>query len=198
MSETVPPIDAPKVVRDKISLWELGKTFNDIALMSFGGGLSAWSRRIIVEVKGWMDDEEFLSALTLCRVMPGANQVNLAVYVGTRFRGIAGAIATVFGLCLVPVLIALGLAVAYFHYNAVPDVEKILKGMAAAAVGLTLSMGLKTGAKFLKDPIALVFGVLAFLGAGLLRMPLLLVLGTLAPLAIWWGYRKYLATRKKA
>ncbi|MEO8205154.1 MAG: chromate transporter [Chthoniobacterales bacterium] len=197
MSETTPAINGEKSDRPKVSLWELAKTFNDISLMSFGGGLSAWSRRIIVEVKGWMDDEEFLSALTLCRVMPGANQVNLAVYVGTRFRGVAGAIATVFGLCLIPVLIALGLAVAYFHYHQVPDVEKILKGMAAAAVGLTLSMGLKTGAKFLKEPVALIFGVLAFLGAGLMKMPLLLVIGVLGPIAVWWGYRKYIETHKK-
>ncbi|MEO6845845.1 MAG: chromate transporter [Chthoniobacterales bacterium] len=182
--------------KKKISLWELALTFNEIALMSFGGGLSAWSRRVVVEKKEWLDDDEFLSALTLCRVMPGANQVNLAVYVGTRFRGVAGAIATVFGLCLVPVLIAIGLAVLYFNFHQVPDVEKVLKGVAAAAVGLTLSMGLKTMSKFMKDPIALLFGALAFIGAGLTHMPLLLVLALLAPVAVWQGYRKINTAKK--
>jgi DNA-directed RNA polymerase specialized sigma24 family protein len=70
----------------KPGLLELALTFNKISLASFGGGLSAWARRLIVEEKKWLDDEEFLSALTLSRVLPGANQMNFAVYVGNRFH----------------------------------------------------------------------------------------------------------------
>ena len=33
-----------------------------VALSAFGGGLSAWSQRIVVEQKRWMTDEEFLTA----------------------------------------------------------------------------------------------------------------------------------------
>ena len=36
-------------------------TFNHIALASFGGGLSAWSREVLVVEKKWMGEEEFLS-----------------------------------------------------------------------------------------------------------------------------------------
>lgn len=180
----------------KISLWELALTFNEVALMSFGGGLSAWSRRVVVERKNWLNDEEFLSALTLCRIMPGANQINLAVYVGTRFRGVAGAIATVFGLCFVPVLIAIGLAVLYFNFHEIPDVQKILKGVAAAAVGLTLAMGLKTGGKFLKDPLAMLFCVAAFVFSAPVRFPLLEVLAVLGPIAVWLAYRKLYLVKK--
>ena len=63
----------------KPGLLELALTFNKISLASFGGGLSAWARRVIVEEKKWLDDEEFLSALTLSRVLPGANQTNFAL-----------------------------------------------------------------------------------------------------------------------
>src|SRR5262245_66468225 len=79
------------------SLLELALTFNHIALASFGGGLSAWSREVIVVEKGWMAEEEFLSAITMCRILPGANQVNLAVFVGAKFRGGGGAIGAVGG-----------------------------------------------------------------------------------------------------
>jgi len=68
----------------KPRLLELALTFNRISLSSVGSGLSAWARRVIVEEKKWLDDEEFLSALTLSRVLPGANQMNFAVYVGNR------------------------------------------------------------------------------------------------------------------
>ena len=91
----------------KPSLWQLVWTFNQIALASFGGGLSAWSREVIVVEKQWMGEEEFLSASTMCRILPGANQVNLAVFIGAKFRGIPGAFAAAFGLTAIPVLIVL-------------------------------------------------------------------------------------------
>ena len=47
--------------REKVSLFELAWTFNHIALASFGGGLSAWSREVLVVEKQWMGEEEFLS-----------------------------------------------------------------------------------------------------------------------------------------
>src|SRR5215475_4381139 len=91
----------------KPSLWELIWTFNQIALASFGGGLSAWSREILVVEKHWMGEEEFLSASTMCRILPGANQVNMAVFAGSKMRGLTGAVAAVFGLCLMPVVLIL-------------------------------------------------------------------------------------------
>jgi chromate transporter len=80
-----------------VSLVELALTFNHIALASFGGGLSAWSREVVVVEKKWMDDAEFLSAMTMCRIMPGANQVNMAVFVGSKMRGLAGVGAALVG-----------------------------------------------------------------------------------------------------
>ena len=76
---------------ENVSLFDLAWTFNHIALASFGGGLSAWSREVLVVEKEWMGEEEFLSAMTMCRILPGANQVNMAVFVGTKMKGVAGA-----------------------------------------------------------------------------------------------------------
>ncbi len=173
---------------DKPTLPDLVLTFNHIALASFGGGLSAWSREVIVIEKRWMEDEEFLSAVTMCRILPGANQVNLAVFVGVKFRGIPGAVAAVFGLTFLPVLIALTLAYFYFQFHHIPAVQGILKGAAAAAVALTLSMVFKTGRKCLTGlvPVALFLGI--FVLNGLARWPLLSCLSILAPLAIVWAW----------
>ena len=45
-----------------------------VALSSFGGGLSAWSERIVVEERQWMGKEEFITGLTVARLFPGPNQ----------------------------------------------------------------------------------------------------------------------------
>ena len=104
---------------EKVSLFELAWTFNHIALASFGGGLSAWSREVLVVEKHWMGEEEFLSAMTMCRILPGANQVNMAVFVGTKLGGIPGALAALIGLTMMPLAFVLAMAYIYFHFDQV-------------------------------------------------------------------------------
>ncbi|HEY5780061.1 MAG TPA: chromate transporter [Terrimicrobiaceae bacterium] len=174
----------------KPTLLELAVTFNHIALASFGGGLSAWSREVIVVEKNWMAEEEFLSAITMCRILPGANQVNLAVFVGAKFRGVPGAIAASIGLSFVPVLIILGLGYAYFQYHQVPALQSVLHGAAAAAVALTLAMAIKTGRKCLNGIVPLLLFAAIFAMNGLLRWHLLPCLALLAPLSLVWGWPK--------
>src|SRR4051795_1649690 len=121
----------------KVSLIELAWTFNHIALASFGGGLSAWSREVLVVEKEWMGEAEFLSAMTMCRILPGANQVNMAVFAGSKMRAVPGAVAAVVGLCLMPMVFVLVMAFLYFRFKEIPAVKGILHGASAAAVALT-------------------------------------------------------------
>jgi chromate transporter len=170
------------------SLLTLAITFNHIALASFGGGLSAWSREVIVVERGWMTDDEFLSAIAMCRVLPGANQVNLAVFVGCRFGGIPGALAAVFGLTLVPGLIAIGLAYGYFTFHHEPTLQSVLRGAAAAAIALTVAMAIKTGRKCLDGVIPILLFLAMFAMSGIFRWPLLGSLALLGPLAVLWAW----------
>ncbi len=171
---------------ERVSLAALAGGFLKVALASFGGGLSAWSRQVVVEEKRWLGDEEFLSALTLCRVLPGPNQVNMAVFVGTQLRGVPGALAALVGLIGVPLLIVIGLGVAYFHYHHVPQLQSVLAGAVAAATGMALSMGFKVGAPLLRDPVALALAVAAFVAVGVLRLPLVAVVVVLGAFGMWW------------
>jgi chromate transporter len=181
MSETDPPVQ-------KVSLFELTRTFNHIALASFGGGLSAWSREVLVDEKRWMTDEEFLSELTMCRILPGANQVNLAVFVGTKMGGIQGAVAALFGLCLMPVLFILAMAYVYFRFKEVPAAKGALHGASAAAVALTFAMVIKTGKKCLTGAVPVLLFLASFVLSGLVRWPLPLTLAVLAPLSLIWAW----------
>lgn len=169
-------------------LFELALTFNKIALASFGGGLSAWSREVVVVERRWMTDEEFLSALTICRILPGANQVNLAVFVGVKFHGLAGAVASCVGLVFVPVLIVLTMGWFYFTYSKVPAMKDVLHGMTPAAVAMTFAMAFKTGKKCLGEPVAIVLFVAIFVLSAVVRLPLFASLAICGPLALWWGW----------
>ena len=173
---------------ERVSLVELAVTFNHIALASFGGGLSAWSREILVVQKKWLGEAEFLSAMTMCRILPGANQVNMAVFAGTKMRAVPGAIAALVGLCLVPLVIVLALAWLYFTFKEVPAVKGVLHGASAAAVALTLTMVIETGKKCLTGPVPIALFAAAFVLNGVLRWPLLGTLAIVAPLGLLWAW----------
>ncbi len=179
MSEAAPP---------RVSLFELAFTFNHIALASFGGGLSAWSREVLVVEKKWLGEEEFLSAMTMCRILPGANQVNMAVFAGTKMRGLPGAVTAVFGLCFIPVILMLIAGFFYFRFKEVPAVKGVLHGASTAAVALTVAMVIKTGQKCLTGLIPVLLFAGAFVLNGVLRWPLLGTLAILAPISLFWAW----------
>ncbi|HEX4587128.1 MAG TPA: chromate transporter [Mycobacterium sp.] len=191
MSETDPPRESEvEASREKVSLVELAWTFNHIALASFGGGLSAWSREVLVVEKQWMGEAEFLSAMTMCRILPGANQVNMAVFAGSKIRGLPGAAAAVFGLCLLPVVLITVAGFFYFRFKEIPAVKGVLHGASAAAVALTLAMVIQTGRKCLTALMPILLFAAAFVLNGIVRWPLPVVLAILAPISLIWAWPK--------
>ena len=180
VASAAPPGDRP------VALFALALAFLKIAISSLGGGLSAWALRVIVEERRWLTEEEFLAALTICRILPGPNQVNMAVYVGTRFRGLPGAVAALAGLTLVPLGLVLGVGALYFGHRDNHGLRAVMTGLAAAAAGMTLSVGVKLGAGYLRQPMAMALAALAFVTVGYLKWPLLLVIGTLGPMGVLW------------
>ncbi len=183
MSDPAPlPLDDEPVV----TLPALAGCFLRISLASFGGGLSAWTQRIVVEEKRWLNNEQFLSALTISRLFPGPNQVNMAIYVGEHFRGLPGALAALAGLLGVPLCILLTLGWAYFHYHQVPALRATLSGVVAAAAGMALSMGFKLVGNYFRDPVGLLFAAAGFVAVSILHISLPIVVLVLAPVAMAW------------
>jgi hypothetical protein len=72
---------------------------------------------------------------------------------------------------------------------------RITGNSTAVAIALALSMGLKTGEKFLFKPTALLFGALGFAASVFLKLPLIAVLEILGPPAFLVAWRPH--PRKK-
>src|SRR5574343_1295737 len=83
--------------------------FSAVGLSGFGGVLP-FARRMLVEQRRWMSAEEFNAQLGLCQFLPGPNVINLAVVVGKRYQGVAGAIVAPLGMLAGPFLIVMLLA----------------------------------------------------------------------------------------
>ena len=165
------------------SVAELFIRFTQVGASGFGG-VMPWARRMLVEERRWLSDEEFSEALSLCQVLPGPNIVNMAVHVGTRFRGARGAIAAFFGLMCAPFAIILVLGALFTQYGDLPAISAAFRGISAAAAGLVVAMGLKmASSRRLRSAMA-IFAVAAFVGVALLRIPLGAFLLVAAPASV--------------
>ncbi|MDT7950551.1 MAG: chromate transporter [Acetobacteraceae bacterium] len=114
-----------------------------IGLTSFGGGVSGWMMRVVVHERGWITESEFLTGLALCQVFPGINVLNLAIWLGYKLHGGAGALAGALAMLVPPGFVLIGLGIGFAHLANVPAIHAALTGVAAAAVGLTATMGLR-------------------------------------------------------
>src|SRR6266478_5146872 len=117
---------------EQVKLPALFIGFLKVSLCGFGGGL-VWARRVVVEQQQWMDEQEFAETLTLCQFLPGPNIVGITVCVGSKLRGLIGAITAVSGFILLPWTIGLMLGGLYLQYAHLAVLQNILGGLSAAA-----------------------------------------------------------------
>jgi chromate transporter len=182
-----------------VGLLRLFLLCSQLGLSSFGGNVSAWMHREFVQQRQLIGETEFIAALALARIMPGATVVNLAVVIGRRLRGAAGAAAAMLGLLLGPSLAVVGFAILYRRLAAVAGFHAVLEGAAAASVGLMIAMGFSSGRHVVglatkSDRNAMrVAGALAIMAAtfvliGVVRLPTVPTVLCLMPLSIALAY----------
>lgn len=175
---------APRTTsRQSVELGVLFLACLKISFCGFGGGLF-WARRVVVEQRQWMDDQEFAETLTLCQLMPGPNIVGITVCVGAKLRGPIGAIAAVAGFVLLPLMLGLSLGAVILQYAQFAVLQNSLAGLSSTAAGLLIGTGLRLAVQQRDRPTALLFAALAFAGMAFTRLPLPIVLVALAPLSI--------------
>jgi chromate transporter len=182
-------VQPPELHAPRVTPLDLFVAFTLITLISFGGVLF-WMRRLIVERREWLTDQEFVEIVALANLLPGVNGINMAVMIGYRFSRWTGVAASLAGFLAAPCLMVTAIGVLHHRYGALPLVQDALIGMSAVAVGLLLSTAAKLAAVLQRSALPWLFVALAFLGVGVMRFPLLVVLAVLSPLAIaaaWKG-----------
>lgn len=162
--------------------------------MSAFGGAGAWAQRIIVDDVRWLSAGDYADTLALCQSLPGMNITNMAVVIGSRYRGAPGALAALTALLVPPMAIVMTLAALYAATGENAVIRGMLAGLATAACGLFVTNVVRLVRVLIDEhpiealPIALVsFAAIAFTN---LALPVVLV--ALAPFsmgAAWWRRR---------
>lgn len=165
-------------------LSEIFLVFLRIGAFSFGGGLTAWVYREVVQRRRWLAEQEFLSGMAVSQILPGANVTNLSIYIGQKLRGAVGAFAALVGLLLVPFFLVIGFLLVYEDISRMAWVGMATDGVAAAAVGLLMLTTWKTATQSGRSIPGAVVVIATFVAVGLLQLPLLPSVLCIAPLSI--------------
>jgi chromate transporter len=181
---------APPYRRD-LTPAELFLAFATIAACGFGG-VMAWSRRIIVQKRGWLTPDEFNEQLAVCQILPGGNILNFSVMFGYRAGGTLGALAALAGLIGPPTLLMIGAGILYRQFGNLPVLRGVFAALAAAAAGLLVATAAQMVATTVKGRLrpGHLVAVVTFLAVGVLRWPLLWVMAAVMPVSIALAWRE--------
>ena len=157
---------------------DLWRVFGRIGFLSFGGPAAqiALMHRILVDEEAWLDEQDYLRALSFCMLLPGPEAMQLATYAGWRLRGVPGGLLAGLLFVVPGALVILGLAAAYVHWGQVPLVMALFYGVKASVVVIVIEALLRVARRALKGTAHRILALAAFAGIFLLGLPFPLII----------------------
>ena len=117
-----------------------------LSACTFGGGfvIIPLMRKKFVEELGWIEVDEMMDLTAIAQSSPGAIAVNASILVGYHVAGVPGALLTVLGTVLPPLLIISVISLFYtaFRDNAIVNMAMagMLAGVAAVICDVVITM----------------------------------------------------------
>lgn len=134
-----------------------------LSAFTFGGGfvIIPLMRKKFVDQLHWIEEQEMMDLTAIAQSSPGAIAVNASILVGYRVAGIPGALLTVLGTILPPLVI---ISVISFFYAAFRDnaiVNMVMTGMLAGVAAVICDVVITMGKTIFQLKRALPIAVLA-------------------------------------
>jgi chromate transporter len=169
----------------RVSLGSIFSTFFVIGATSFGGGMVAYLREMLVSRRRWLDDESFITALEIGQTLPGLNSTNISIIVGDSLRGVPGAVAAFLGIILPGTVVLLTIGVLYGLQSESPAFTAVLDGAGAAAVGLLVAVTLQLARREVTGVVDVLLVLVTVIAVSVLHVPLPIVLAVVGAAAVW-------------
>jgi len=163
---------------------QIVRVFVQLGFTSFGGGRSAYYYEALVARRRWIKTQDFLQDLTLSQILPGPNVTNLAVAVGRRLAGFAGAASSFVAVILPGAVALLVLTTFYFHGTITSGAQSAIRGGAAAVVGVVVVTTVKMGSVFRGWRVFAIAGS-AFVAVGPLRLNTIATVLVAGAVSLW-------------
>ena len=128
-----------------------------LSAFTFGGGfvIIPLMKKKFVDQYKWIDEKEMLDLTAIAQSSPGAIAVNAAILIGYRLAGILGAMITILGTVLPPLLILSVISLAYTEFRDNLIVKYLLRGMQAGVAAVIIDVIVTMGINLIKERKAL-------------------------------------------
>lgn len=135
-----------------------------LSAFTFGGGyvIIPLMKKKFVDDLDWIDETEMLNLAAIAQSAPGAVAVNASILLGYRIAGIKGAMITVLGTVLPPLIILSVISIGYAAFRDNVVVNAVLKAMQSAVAAVICDVVWTMGSGVLKEkqviPTIVMFG----------------------------------------
>ena len=168
-----------------------------LSACTFGGGfvIIPLMRRKFVEELHWIEEEEMMDLTAIAQSSPGAIAVNASLLVGYRVAGIFGALITVSGTVLPPLVIISIISLFYkaFRDNVIVNLAMagMLAGVAAVICDVVITMTKSIWSQKKRLPVLVLllsFAAVRFFGVNIILV--ILICGMLGAADMFYHERK--------
>ena len=163
-----------------------------ISACTFGGGfvIIPLMRKKFVEQLGWIDEQEMLDLAAIAQSSPGAIAVNASILVGYHVAGVVGALMTVLGTVIPPLVIISVVSLFYqaFRDNGIVNMAMagMLCGVAAVIFDVVINMAKTIFQQKKVLPVAVLLGsfiAVRFFDVNIITV--ILICGVIGALETW-------------
>jgi chromate transporter len=124
----------------KPTLFDLCRTTLYVGAIGYGGpAILALMKRTFVDRKKWISEREFMNALSLAQILPGATGVSVMGYIGFKLHKLWGGILAPLFYILPATVAITTLAWAYFRFGDISFVKALFAGLGALVVALLVN-----------------------------------------------------------
>jgi len=168
-----------------------------LSACTFGGGfvIVPLMKKKFVDELGWIEEEEMLDLTAIAQSSPGAIAVNASILVGYHVAGIPGALLTVLGTVLPPLVIISVISLFYqaFRDNTIVNMAMagMLCGVAAVICDVVINMAKTIFQK--KRVLPVVIMVVSFLAVRFFAINIIIIIlscGVIGAVDTWYQGRK--------
>lgn len=124
-----------------------------LSSFTFGGGfviIPLMKKRFVDDLQ-WIDEEEVCNLTTVAQSSPGAVAVNASILMGYKIGGFPGALVTILGTILPPLIILSVISLFYVAFKENIVINALLKGMQAGVAAVILNVVIDLGKNVLKE-----------------------------------------------
>lgn len=122
-------------------IWELFSTTFLISASTSGGyAIVSIMKDKFVNKYQWIKEDEMIDLLAIGQSTPGPIAINTSILVGYKIAGLAGALITMLGTTLPPLIIMSVVALCYEQFKDIELIRYLMHGMQAGVAALLVNV----------------------------------------------------------